>query len=471
MTAHVRPSILASRSMRQDWTVLTRKHGSERSLRTVGHSRPPGTSRPASDHNATATTMLRVATSPHSARLLTSRAHRCRFRYSTEALEQPPPAGGHLPSVANSSILRTSRDSALRAPGLKFADDEPNSLAGRETRRMNLYQAVRDAMSIALAKDDTAVVFGEDVAFGGVFRCTMGLAEEFGRERVFNTPLSEQGIAGFGIGLAAMGQTAIAEIQFADYIYPAFDQLVNEAAKFRYRSGGQFNAGGLTVRTPTMSVGHGGLYHSQSPEGYFMGAAGLKIVIPRSPIQAKGLLLASIRDPNPIIFMEPKILYRSSVEHVPTSDYTLPLSILEPVLPQTNSDITVLSWGTPVYTCETAAHMLAGPPEGLEGIVPKSVRGAKVEVLDLRTVLPWDIEGVLERVGKSGRLVVVHEAGVTGGVGAEIAATVQRELFLKLKAPVRRVGSWDTPSGLNFEKFILPDAVRVLDAIIETLTF
>lgn len=189
--------------------------------------------------------------------------------------------------------------------------------------------------------------------------------------------------------------------------------------------------------------------------------------------------------------MEPKILYRSSVEHVPTSDYTLPLSVLEPVLPQSNPDITVLSWGTPVYTCETAAHMLAGPPEGLEGVVPSSVRGAKVEVLDLRTVLPWDIEGVLESVGKSGRLVVVHEAGITGGVGAEIAATVQRELFLKfvfccmhpsfgytadggryrLKAPVRRVGSWDTPSGLNFEKFILPDAVRVLDALIETLTY
>ncbi|VDC06670.1 unnamed protein product [Peniophora sp. CBMAI 1063] len=457
--------------------------------------------------------MLTRAVSPHASVLYRLPRHAVsRLRYSTavDAVE-PPPAGGHLPSIANSAILRTSRDSALRTPGLKFADDEPgNSLTGRETRRMNVYQAVRDAMSIALAKDDTAVVFGEDVSFGGVFRCTMvclftvlvvaypaflavgtsapggpshvtrsadlvpcfqGLAEEFGRERVFNTPLSEQGIAGFGIGLAAMGHTAIAEIQFADYIYPAFDQLVNEAAKYRYRSGGQFNAGGLTVRTPTMSVGHGGLYHSQSPEGYFMGAAGLKVVIPRSPIQAKGLLLASIRDPNPVIFMEPKILYRSSVEHVPTSDYTLPLSQLEPVLPQSNPDITVLSWGTPVYTCETAAHMLAQPPKGLEEIVPSAVRGAKVEVLDLRTVLPWDIEGVLERVGKSGRLVVVHEAGMTGGVGSEIAATVQKELFLRLKAPVRRVGSWDTPSGLNYEKFILPDAVRVLDALIETLTY
>lgn len=189
------------------------------------------------------------------------------------------------------------------------------SVGGRETRKMNMYQAIRDALSIALSKDDSAVVFGEDVNFGGVFRCTVGLAEEFGRERIFNTPLTEQGIVGFGVGLASMGHTAIAEIQFADYIFPAFDQLVNEAAKFRYRSGGQFNCGSLTVRTPTMGVGHGGLYHSQSPEGFFMGAPGLKIVIPRCPIQAKGLLLASIRDPNPVIFMEPKVLYRSAGEN------------------------------------------------------------------------------------------------------------------------------------------------------------
>ena len=168
-------------------------------------------------------------------------------------------------------------------------------------------------------------------------------------------------------------------------------------------------------------------------------------MIPRSPLQAKGLLLASIRDPNPVIFMEPKILYRSSIEHVPTSDYTLPLSQLEPVLPQSNPDITLLSWGTPVYTCETAAHMLGTPPQGLnvEGIVPKSVRRAKVEVLDLRTVLPWDIEGVLERVGKSGRLVVVHEAGITGGVGAEISAEVLKKCFLKLNAPVKLVTGWE----------------------------
>ncbi|EIM90335.1 thiamine diphosphate-binding protein [Stereum hirsutum FP-91666 SS1] len=334
---------------------------------------------------------------------------------------------------------------------------------------MNLYQAVRDAMSIALLKDENAVVFGEDVAFGGVFRCTMGLAEEFGRERVFNTPLSEQGIAGFGIGLAAMGHTAIAEIQFADYIYPAFDQLVNEAAKIRYRSGGQFNVGGLTIRTPTMSVGHGGLYHSQSPEGFFMGAAGLKIVIPRSPIQAKGLLLASIRDPNPVIFMEPKILYRSAVEHVPVDDFTLPLSRAEILTPGT--DLTLLTWGTPVYHCETALRILSNPPPSLAPHIPQSLRSAKIELIDLRTILPWDAETVIESVKKTGRLVVVHEAGKTGGVGGEIAAEVQKKAFLRMQAPVRRVAGWDTPVGLQYEKFIIPDAVRILDAILETLTY
>ncbi|KAG6808503.1 hypothetical protein H0H92_003930, partial [Tricholoma furcatifolium] len=202
-------------------------------------------------------------------------------RRSNSTAAEPPPAGGHLPSVATSQLLRNSRDYALRTPGLAFPDDDGSLhsrtiVGGRETRKMNMYQAVRDAMSIALSKDDSTVIFGEDVAFGGVFRCTMDFWVPSGKERVFNTPLTEQGIAGFGIGLALMGHTAIAEIQFADYIFPAFDQIVNEAAKIRYRSGGQYNVGGLTIRTPTMAVGHGGLYHSQSPEGFFMGASGLK---------------------------------------------------------------------------------------------------------------------------------------------------------------------------------------------------
>ncbi|KAI0316585.1 pyruvate dehydrogenase [Amylostereum chailletii] len=415
--------------------------------------------------------------SPHALRRVVLPLNNLTFRTSRRCqstASEPPPAGGHLPSIATSKLLRTSRDASLRAPGLQWQDEQvglpvKDIVAGRETRKMNVYQAVRDAMSTALLKDETAVVFGEDVGFGGVFRCTMGLAEEFGRERVFNTPLSEQGIAGFGIGLAAMGHTAIAEIQFADYIYPAFDQLVNEAAKYRYRSGGQFNVGGLTVRTPTMSVGHGGLYHSQSPEGFFMGASGLKIVIPRSPIQAKGLLLASIRDPNPVIFMEPKILYRSAVEQVPVDDFTLPLGRAEILIP--GSDLTLLTWGTPVYHCETALSMIANPSDSFALHVPTSIRSAKIELIDLRTILPWDIDTVLESVQRTGRLVIVHEASLTGGVGAEIAAEVQKKAFLKLNAPVKRVAGWDVPVGLHFEKFIIPDAVRIFDAIVETLTY
>ncbi|KAG5645578.1 hypothetical protein DXG03_005716 [Asterophora parasitica] len=310
---------------------------------------------------------------------------------STSAVEAPP-AGGHAPSIATSQILRTTRESALKTPGLAFADEDSSGpsrtiVGGRETRKMNTYQAVRDAMSIALQKDETAVVFGEDVAFGGVFRCTMGLSEEFGRERVFNTPLTEQGIAGFGIGMALMGHTAIAEIQFADYIYPAFDQLVNEAAKVRYRSGGSYNVGGLTIRTPTMSVGH------------------------------------------------------AKVEQVPIDDFELPLGKAEVLVP--GSDLTLLTWGTPVYHCETALHMLSSPSPALEKLVPESLRSVKIELIDLRSILPWDVETITESVKRTGRLVIVHEAGMTAGVGAEISAEVQKRCFLKLNAPVKRVTGWE----------------------------
>ena len=223
------------------------------------------------------------------------------------------------------------------------------------TERMNLFTALNDGMRCALAKDDTTIIFGEDVGFGGVFRCTVDLREEFGEDRVFNTPLSEQGIAGFGIGYATMGRTAIAEIQFADYIFPAFDQIVNEAAKYRYRSGDIFDCGGLTIRAPYGAVGHGGHYHSQSPEGYFAHTPGLKVVMCRDPIQAKGLLLASIRDPNPVIFLEPKALYRASVADVPVADYTLPLGKAEIVQPGT--DITVIGWGAQTHVLQRACDM------------------------------------------------------------------------------------------------------------------
>lgn len=267
-----------------------------------------------------------------------------------------------------------------------------------ETRRMNLFTAVNDAMRIALMTDDTACVFGEDVGFGGVFRCSIGLREEFGKHRVFNTPLCEQGIVGFAIGYASMGHTAIAEIQFADYIYPAFDQFVNEAAKFRYRSGNQFNCGKMTVRAPCGAVGHGGHYHSQSPEAYFTHTAGLRVVVPSSPYDAKGLLLASIRSPDPVVFFEPKALYRSAVEDVPVGDYEVSLDKAR-ILRQ-GSDVTIVGWGGQILVlnkvCEMAANI-----------------GISCELIDLRSLLPWDVETVVQSVTRTGKLIVSHEAPVS----------------------------------------------------------
>jgi len=194
-----------------------------------------------------------------------------------------------------------------------------------KVEKMNMFQAINNALDIALETDPNSYLFGEDVKFGGVFRCSMGLNEKYGTNRVFNTPLCEQGIVGFAIGLASNGGNAIAEIQFADYIFPAYDQIVNEAAKFRYRSGNQYDCGKLTIRAPYGAVGHGGLYHSQSPEAAFTSVPGVMVVIPRSPIQAKGLLLSAIRRNDPVIFLEPKRLYRKAEELVPVEDYEIPL--------------------------------------------------------------------------------------------------------------------------------------------------
>lgn len=322
---------------------------------------------------------------------------------------------------------------------------------GSKVQKMNLFTAINNAMDIALATDPKAVVFGEDVAFGGVFRCAIGLREKHGAHRVFNTPLCEQGIAGFAIGMAALGATPIAEIQFADYIFPAFDQIVNEAAKYRYRSGNQFNVGGLTFRTPYGAVGHGGHYHSQSPEAYFCHTPGLKVVVPRSPIQAKGLLLASIRDANPVIFLEPKWLYRSAIENVPVEDYTIPLGKAEVV--KEGNDITVVGYG---------AQMLV-----LQDAIKKAEEetGISIELIDLRTLLPWDVDTVEKSVKKTGRLLISHEAPKTGGFASEIAATIQERCFLHLEAPIARVCGYDTPFPLIFEKFYFPDALKNVEAL------
>ncbi|KAG8630983.1 hypothetical protein KVT40_000123 [Elsinoe batatas] len=282
----------------------------------------------------------------------------------------------------------------------------------------------------------------------------MNLATEFGDERVFNTPLSEQGIVGFAIGAAMEGAKAVAEVQFADYVYPAFDQLVNEAAKIRYRAGTNAEkqgCGGLVVRMPCGGVGHGALYHSQSPESLFTHVPGLRVVVPRGPAQAKGLLLAAIESRDPVVFMEPKILYRATVEHVPSERYEIPLSQAE-VLKE-GKDVTVVSYGTPLYTCSDA--------------IEKAERdfGCSVELIDLRTIYPWDRQTVIESVNKTGRAVVVHESMVNAGVGAEVAATLQEQCFLRLESPVQRVAGWSTHPGLVYEKFNFPDVVRVYEAI------
>ncbi|XP_007903242.1 2-oxoisovalerate dehydrogenase subunit beta, mitochondrial isoform X2 [Callorhinchus milii] len=254
------------------------------------------------------------------------------------------------------------------------------------TQKMNLFQSITSGLDNVLAKDPSAVVFGEDVAFGGVFRCTVGLRDKYGKERVFNTPLCEQGIVGFGIGVAVTGATAIAEIQFADYIFPAFDQIVNEAAKYRFRSGNLFECGGLTIRAPWGCVGHGSLYHSQSPEAFFSHIPGIKVVIPRSPVQAKGLLLSCIEDKNPCIFFEPKILYRAAVEQVPVEAYHIPLSQAEVL--QEGSDVTLVAWGTQVHVMREVATMA------------QEKLGVSCEVIDLKTILPWDIETVCKEQQK-----------------------------------------------------------------------
>jgi 2-oxoisovalerate dehydrogenase E1 component beta subunit len=323
--------------------------------------------------------------------------------------------------------------------------------------QMNLLQAINSALVTAMTDDEKVMVFGEDVGhFGGVFRATSNLQEKFGKGRCFNTPLTEQGIIGFANGLASQGSVAVAEIQFSDYIFPAFDQIVNETAKWRYRSGGQFTCGTLTIRTPYGGGIAGGLYHSQSPEAFFAHIPGMKVVIPRNPRQAKGLLLASIRDDNPVLFMEPKKLYRASVGDVPENDYELPLGKADMV--KEGTDITLLAWGAQVEIIEKAAAMA-------EEI------GVSCEIIDLQSILPWDVETICESVCKTGRLLINHEAPLTGGFASEIAATVQERCFLSLESPIARVCGLDTPFPLAHEKEYMPDHLKTFEAIKRTMDY
>ncbi len=323
--------------------------------------------------------------------------------------------------------------------------------------QMNLLQAINHALVTAMTTDERVMVLGEDVGhFGGVFRATSELQAKFGQARCFNTPITEQGIVGFATGLAAQGQVPVAEIQFADYIFPAFDQIVNETSKFRYRSGGQFNCGNLTIRTPYGGGIAGGHYHSQSPEAFFTHIPGMKVVIPSNPYYAKGLLLAAIRDPDPVLFMEPKRIYRAAVCEVPEDDYTLPLGRAHIV--KEGKDISLVAWGAQVSVIQKAASMA-------------QAEGISCTVIDLCSLLPWDIEAVCDSVQRTGRLLINHEAPVTSGFASEIAATVQSECFLYLEAPIQRVCGLDTPFPLIHEKEYMPDEHKTLAAIKYAVNF
>ena len=315
-----------------------------------------------------------------------------------------------------------------------------------------LIEAVTAALREEMARDSNVIVLGEDVGVhGGVFRATDGLYKEFGSERVIDTPLAELGIAGVAIGAAMNGLVPVAEIQFADYIHPAFDQIVNEAAKIRYRSNGAFSCP-IVVRAPFGAGVHGGLYHSQSVEALFYHVPGLKIVIPSTPYDCKGLLKAAIRDPDPVLFFEHKKSYRRIKGEVPDEDYTLPLSVAD--VKREGSDVSVITYGVGVHLALEAADTIAA-------------EGVSVEVLDLRTIVPMDKAAIARSVAKTSKVLIVHEDNKTGGVGAEIAATIAEDHFELLDGPILRVAAADThiPYAPTLEEAVIPNVDDVLAAL------
>jgi len=321
---------------------------------------------------------------------------------------------------------------------------------------MTLVEAIRDALAHEMERDPGVVVLGEDVGRnGGVFRATEGLWERFGPGRVIDTPLAESGIVGMAIGMAINGLRPVAEIQFADFIYPAFDQIVSEMAKFRYRSAGQFPVP-VVVRAPSGGGIKGGHYHSQSPEAYFIHTPGLTVAMPSTPADGKGLLLSAMRSADPVIFLEPKALYRTAKGEVPEGEYLVPLGKARSV--RDGEDVSIVTYGAMVRVAEEAAVLAAE-------------EGIGVEVIDLRTLWPLDIEAVVRSTARTGRAVVLHEAPRTCGFGAEIASLIQEKAFLHLKAPVARVTGFDTPFPYSLEKLYVPDARRVLDAIRAAMSF
>ena len=322
---------------------------------------------------------------------------------------------------------------------------------------MNIIQAVNSALRVEMQRDDMVVILGQDVGqFGGVFRATQGLFKEFGPSRVFDTPLAENGIVGSAIGMALHGMRPVPEIQFVDFIYPAFDQIVNEVAKMRYRSGGELTCP-MVIRAPCGGGIRGGHYHSQSPEAYFIHTAGLKVVMPSNPYDAKGLLIASIRDDNPVIFLEPKKVYRAARGEVPAGEYTVELGKASRV--RDGDDATIVTYGAVVHDAIEAANEAAEEDQ------------ISVEILDLRTLLPYDLDAILDSVKKTGRVVIVHEAPKTCGFGAEISAALSERALLYLQAPILRVTGFDTPFPYTFEQEYLPNKTRIRKALRDVMDF
>ncbi|KAB7516200.1 alpha-ketoacid dehydrogenase subunit beta [Halosegnis rubeus] len=325
-----------------------------------------------------------------------------------------------------------------------------------DTQNLTLVQAVRDGLKGELERDDDVVVFGEDVGKnGGVFRATQGLHDEFGEDRVFDTPLAESGIVGTAIGMAAYGMKPVPEMQFSGFAYPAFDQIVSHAARLRTRSRSRFSVP-MTLRMPYGGGIRAPEHHSESKEAFYTHEAGLKVVVPSTPRDTKGLLAASIRDPDPVVFMEPKLIYRAFREEVPDETYTVELG--EAKTRREGSDVSVFTWGAMTRPSLEAAEQLEGDID--------------VEVVDLRTLSPMDWGAIVESFKKTGRAVVVHEAPKTGGLGAEITATIQEEALGYQRAPVTRVTGFDTPFPLYaLEDYYMPEAARIEDGIREAVEF
>ncbi|MCB9838915.1 MAG: alpha-ketoacid dehydrogenase subunit beta [Phycisphaeraceae bacterium] len=315
---------------------------------------------------------------------------------------------------------------------------------------LTLVQAINLALTQEMEADESVVLLGEDVGLnGGVFRVTEGLQQRFGEHRVVDTPLAESGIMGAAIGLAMNGIKSVPEIQFEGFLGPAYDQLVNHAARYRSRSRGAITVP-MTVRVPVGGGIHAPELHSDSPEAIYAHTPGLKVVMPSSPYDAKGLLISAIRDPDPVLFFEPKRIYRAFREEVPEDEYTVPIGKAKIV--EEGTDVTVVTWGAMTIQCINAMDSL---PEDLS-----------VELIDLRTIYPIDVETIVESVSKTGRCVVAHEAPLTAGLGAEISSLVQERCFLHLEAPVQRVTGFDTfMPYYKMELDYLPEAPRVAEAI------